>query len=496
MNIFTYIKERMSIFDVVNEHTTLKKAGTYYKARCPFHNEKTASFTVSPGKEIFYCFGCHLGGDVISFIANIENCSQLDAAKLLAERFNIELPGNVSFEHSEKNIKDKQHYHNICKAIAQWCHGQLIKSPTAQSYLKKRKISKQSSDYFTLGYFPGGLPAIKLFVDSMKKNNILPHDLITANILAQGKNILYSPFEERIIFPIKDSLGRFCGFGGRTHKPQDDRSKYYNSRENNYFTKGSLLFGLDLAKKNIQQTGSVFLVEGYTDCIAMVQHNYSNTIATLGTACTLQHLKQLARYANQLYVVYDSDSAGKQAIIRLTKLCWQVNLELNVVRLPTQEDPASYLEKHKDLAPLIQNTQDIFLFFINSVSKDFSIKPLGEKVAIARNLLQTINTVDDPLKRNILLQKGAKTLDIPFEALKQELTRLPKQYTNPAPVAAKKTEEPFLPKLEKLIFCAIMNNVQLFNKTNEKYIIKCLPSPLRDVLKQLKQIINEVGSTN
>lgn len=504
MNLFSFIKERVSILDVVNEYVTLKKAGGYHKGTCPFHHEKTASFTVSPDKEIFYCFGCHLSGDAISFIAKIENCSQKDAAKLLAEKYNIDLPQNISFELSEKHTEDKNHYFAICKAVAIWCHEQLLKNPSAQSYFQRRGFSQQHFDYFTLGYFPSGNASISDLLYSMKKQSILPRDLIDAHILAEGRTTLYSPFEERLIFPIKDTLGRFCGFGGRIFKEHDTRPKYYNSRENEYFIKGSLLFNLDKAKKSIQETGKIFLVEGYTDCMAMTQQGIPNTVATLGTACTIEHLKQLARYAEHIYVVYDNDIAGKQAVMRLTELCWQVNLELKVILLPQGEDPASFLANKGDLQALIHGAQDIFLFFIDALGHNFLGKPLSQKIQITRSFINVIAAITDPLKKDILLQRAAKTFDIPFSSLKEELGRT----NNPSPHQTYKSTENKLPEntnkvseqnnaldhqqivplLEKRIFCAIMNNMLLFSGESRLRLMKYLPSPLRDILANLKAI--------
>src|SRR5579871_5907950 len=342
MNIFSFIKERVAILDVVNEYVTLKRAGGYHKGTCPFHHEKTASFTVSPDKHIFYCFGCHLSGDVISFIARIENCSQKDAAQLLAEKYSLELPHNFSFEATEKETEHKNHYFLICKAVATWCHQQLLKNNVAQAYFQRREFTPEMFAYFDIGYFPSGNVAINDLLYAMKRQSILAQDLLDAAILAEGRTTFYSPFEDRLIFPIKDTLGRYCGFGGRTFKEHDTRPKYYNSRENDYFIKGSLLFNLDKAKKSIQESGKIFLVEGYTDCMAMTQHGIPNTVATLGTACTLEHLKQLARYAEHIFIVYDSDHAGKSAILRLAELSWQVNLEVKVITLPDGEDPASF----------------------------------------------------------------------------------------------------------------------------------------------------------
>lgn len=493
MNLFTFIKERVSILDIINEYVTLKKAGGYYKGTCPFHHEKTASFTVSPHKEIFYCFGCHVSGDIISFIAKIENCSQKDAAKLLAEKYNIDLPQNISCETSDKSTQEKNYYFSVCKAVALWCHEQLLQNPSAQSYFKQRGFDHESFTYFTLGYFPSGNNGINNLLYSMKKQSILPQDLIQSSILSEGRTTLYSPFENRLIFPIKDALGRFCGFGGRTFNEHDTRPKYYNSRENEYFIKGSLLFNLDKAKKSIQETNKIFLVEGYTDCMAMTQYGLTNTVATLGTACTIEHLKQLARYAEHIIIAYDNDSAGKQAIMRLTELCWHVNLELKVIILPHGEDPASFLMKQGDMHALINHAHDIFIFFLTTLGDNFLDKTLNQKINIMRSFLSIIATITDPLKKDILLQNAAKTFDIALESLKEELTRMQTNLvsntksTEPAislPTITK-TEEP-IPPLEKRIFCAIMNNIQLLDGEGRQALIKYLSSPLRDILMQLK----------
>jgi DNA primase len=496
MNLFSFIKDHISILDVVNEYVTLKRAGGYHKGTCPFHHEKTASFTVSPDKQIFYCFGCHISGDVISFIAKIENCSQKDAAKLLAEKYSLELPQTLSFEHTEKQTENKNHYFAICKAVALWCHEQLLKNSMAQSYFKRRGFTPENFTYFTLGYFPSGNAAISDLLYAMKRQSILAQDLIDAHILAEGRTTLYSPFEERLIFPIKDALGRFCGFGGRTFKEQDTRPKYYNSRENEYFIKGSLLFNLDKAKKSIQETGKIFLVEGYTDCMAMAQQGYPNTVATLGTACTIEHLKQLARYAEHIFVVYDNDHAGKNAVLRLTEMCWQVNLELKVIMLPQGEDPASFLANQGDLNALIEQAQDIFHFFLSALGSNFLSKPLSQKIQTTRTFLNVITNITDQLKKDILLQKAAKMFDISFQSLKQELDRIQEKDSStqqPAqPIAEKVPESEQTTLLEKRIFCAIMNNIQLLNGESRLQLIKYLPSPLRDILAQLKEIKEKI----
>ena len=244
MPIFNFLKDKLSILDVICEYVQLKQAGGYWKGPCPFHQEKEASFTVSPDKQIFYCFGCHAGGDLIAFIAKSENLSQFEAAKFLIDKYQIQVPEHF-LKKIDNHIKEKNNYFDICKVVSIWMSKQLQNNQEVQQYLKKRFIELQQIKYFNIGYFPGGINFINRFIKEMAYSGILVKDLIDVGILMEGKSILYSPFEERIIFPIKDFIGRYCGFGGRIFKQLDQRAKYYNSKESDWFSKGKLLFGFD-----------------------------------------------------------------------------------------------------------------------------------------------------------------------------------------------------------------------------------------------------------
>lgn len=492
MNLFSYLKSRLAILDVVNHYTTVRKTGQYWKGCCPFHSEKTPSFTVSPDKNIFYCFGCHAGGDVIAFIARIENMSPIEAVHHLAENYSIQFPEGL-----EKSIKapankdEKKHYWHLCQLVAQWCHENLLRSSKGISYFRQRGIDRQTLELFWLGYFPQGMQTIKSLLEYCMPYNYLAHDLVEASIISVGKAQLFSPFEERLIFPIRDHMGRFCGFGGRTFMPNDERSKYYNSKENSFFLKGSLLFGFDLAKQAIQKQEKVLLVEGYTDCIAMVQHGFSNTLATLGTACTIEHLKTIARYAGVVYILYDGDQAGQKAILRLTELCWQVNLDLKVVQLPPDEDPASLLSKGEDFKMLLNNAQDIFSFFIDKLGVDFSQKNFNEKLQATKQLLKIILSIEDPLKQDFLLQNAAKSLDIPLATLKGELLRgqnTLQTATNNASAVILAPISPLLKtisELEKKLFSVIINNIGILQK-EDWYLIDYFNEPLRNILLKIQ----------
>lgn len=506
MNLFSFIKGHISIVTVISEYVTLKKAGLYWKSVCPFHYERTPSFSVSPHKEIFYCFGCHEGGDVISFISKAEQQTPLEAAYYLADRYNIDIPETLKTAAKEGKVVDdksveRKHYWRLCHYLGLWLHDQLLKNSSVLHYLADRKIDKGSIKKFRLGYFPSGLETIQELISYMQKNNFLLQDLLAYKILAEGKSVLYSSLADRIIFPIHDHLGRPCGFGGRTYKTSDERPKYYNSAENAYFLKGSLLFGFDLAKKNIQETGRVLLVEGYMDCITMVQHNFSNTVATLGTACTVDQLKNISRYAQELYVIYDADRAGHNAMIRLTELCWQVNLDLKIVQLPPNDDPDSFLSSGGNLKLLIEQAQDIFIFFIESLGKDFLSKNLNEKVIAIRSLIDIIEKIDDQLKKDILMQRASKLFDIPLKSLNKELVL--KERTNSFSHQNGHKNNAFekpstsvhvldeISILEKKLFSVIIINIMLVKKEDEEYLLEYFCPQLRDLFQKLILMKND-----
>jgi DNA primase len=483
MDIFNIIKSQIGIFDVVNEYTALKKAGVYWRAHCPFHSEKTPSFTVSPHKEIYYCFGCNSGGDVIAFIAKAEQCTPLEAARYLAEKYNVELPQTFAND----NIQDKEHYFEVCAQVAKWTHAQLFINPSALSYLNQRGISQSSISYFKLGYMPRGLKEMQEFIRAMNEHHILVHDLIHHKILSQGKKVLYSPFEDRILFPIKDHLGRFCGFGGRTYKSDDTRPKYYNSHENPFFNKGSLLFGFDLAKKSIQNTKKVILVEGYTDCIALVQQGFSHTVATLGTACTIEHLRQLSHHAQEAIVMYDGDNAGQQALLRLSKLCWQTNLDLKIVILPSGADPASLVQEGCAIDPFIQKAELFFTFFVSTLTHHFSTLSLKEKVERSRVIIESIREIDDPLKQKILLSQASQALQIPLE----HLITPPSSPPPLSSVSSSNQNKTSLETLEKMIVCAILQNIELLTDNEGDYLAHFLSDPFRTIIGQLYSLKKE-----
>jgi len=477
---FALIKSQISIVDVVKEYVSLKKAGLYLKGLCPFHHEKTGSFTVSPHREIFYCFGCHKGGDLITFVTLIENCTPIQAVTHLAEQYSITLPETFNKEKGHTHTDDLARHAKLCATFASWCHQHLMASTKPKKYGLERNITKESMQRFTLGYFPEA--ALNGLLKTMKSEGFIAQDLVNASILAEGKYGLYSPFSERIIFPIKDHLGRTIAFGGRVFHKNDDRPKYYNLHDHPFFNKGHTLFGLDIAKKKIQETREVFLVEGYTDCIAMSQAGYTNTVATLGTACTLEHIKQLARYAEQCIVIYDGDSAGHKAIMRMAHLTWQVNMDPMVIILPQNEDPASYLQKHDSLTDILPTKQDIFLFFIQERSPGYHAKPLNERIKVVKEFIEIIGMISDPLKQSLLIQQAAASFNIPQRLLASELAKYRFSHNTTEPV----TPSTFNPtSLEKKIIVSLLDTAGQLNAEDEALLKKTCSPPVRLLIDKL-----------
>lgn len=504
MLLFDFIKSQLSVFEVISEYVQLKQAGNYYKGHCPFHTEKDASFTVSPDKQIFYCFGCQAGGDLIAFIAKAENMTQFEAVQHLIERYQITVPEEIQNQMSKSSVNSEQKssYFNTCNAVAKWANSQLSTNNVAKKYLTNRDITDKDIKYFDVGYFPGGTRQITKLLKEMTNVGILAKDLIEAGILHQGQSVLYSPFEERIIFPIKDSIGRYCGFGGRIFRLQDQRAKYYNSKESTWFLKGKLLFGLDLAKKEMQKISKAYLVEGYTDCLAMAKHGYKNTVATLGTACTQEHLKALSRYVKTLYVMYDGDAAGQKAILRLTQLCWDVNLELKIIKLPHNQDPASFLENNGNLEDLISQSLDIFAFFIKTLSNNFHQSPLSEKIDLSNKIVELIIKLDNKIKQEILLQQASYSLQIPFEVLKDLAKKASKSTFNQITrnketrLTTQNTENK-ASILEERIFSAIINSVNREKQlTIDKDLVPYFSKYIRSMLTQLKTCTKPTDSPN
>jgi len=501
MNIFNYIKDRLSILDVISDYTLIKKSGLYYKAKCPFHYEKTASFMLNIDKGLFYCFGCHIGGDIITFISKIEKLSNKESLYFLIDKYRIDVPKDVISNFKINDFVDqvdkKDIYTKIYDIALNLALSYRKDNKDVNIYLLDRGFSQDILDIFKVGYIPESNIFIKSLLNFSKNEYISISDFLDAKIIFEGKNGLYTPFENRIIFPIYNIVSKIIGFGGRIFKEDDNRVKYYNSHDHQFFNKGSILYNLDKAKKPIQDLGYAILVEGYTDVISLYQNGYKNSIATLGTACTVDHLKQISRYTNKLYVLYDSDNAGYNAVLRLVSICWQVNIDIYTVKLLDGEDPSSLLLKYGKscLDSIINNPKDIFTFFIDEISKDFFSKNLSEKLDIIKSYLYNIKFIDDDIKKDLLISKASEIFNVPYHTLKNYILSDDNIKDNKIynlnfnnNIKDEFTDKNFdlITQLEKKIFSAIIINYNNLSKYDEYLLTNLLSKDLLNLFLKLK----------
>ena len=344
---------RVDVVDTIDKKVPLKKAGANFVACCPFHQEKSPSFTVSPSKQFYHCFGCGEHGSAISFLIEYEGLSFVEAVNELANTIGLKVP-NEDF--SEKiNINENSKLEEALKIANNFYQAQLRKSPKAIAYLKSRGLSGAIAKEFSIGFAPEGWQNLKTAFKNYQDQTLINAGLIQKN--EQGR--YYDRFRSRIMFPIHNAKGVVVGFGGRVINPEDI-PKYYNSPETPLFQKSYELYGLLAARKSIRDTGYVIVVEGYMDVVALAQHGIGNAVATLGTATTLFHIKKLTRYTDKIIFCFDGDNAGRTAAWRAMNNSLSAvtdNTQLKFLFLPNQHDPDSFVR---------ENSNDAFKALANS----------------------------------------------------------------------------------------------------------------------------------
>jgi len=333
----TRILESTDIVELVGRYFPLKRAGQGFVALCPFHNEKTPSFHVTPQRQIFHCFGCGKGGDAIRFVMEMEKVPFPEAAEILAERCGIQLERGATGSSAEK----RKNLYDVVRWAARQFVGNLA-SPAgkiAGDYLERRGISAESIRAFHLGY---AMPGWDDIARKAPSDGISRQSLEATGLIVTKNDSYYDRFRNRVIFPIISPQEKVVGFGARTLDPNEN-AKYINSPETALFSKGKLLYGLNLAKNEIIRTGTVVVVEGYTDVIMAHQHGITNVVATLGTALGREHIRQLKRYARKCTLVYDADIAGQKASDSSLQAFVEEEMELDVATLPEGKDPCDCL---------------------------------------------------------------------------------------------------------------------------------------------------------
>jgi len=429
------IKNAADIVDIVSESVLLKKAGKNYIGLCPFHSEKTPSFTVSPDKQIFHCFGCGTGGNVFSFLMKQEGLSFPEAARHLAKRYGVDVPDRPLSPEQKKKISERESLLDINRRAGGFYH-QALKNSTAgqkaRSYLSKRGISQKIIDDFKLGYAQDGWDhLLRFFTENRISSGLLEKSGLI--IARKNKSGHYDRFRNRVIFPIFDVNMQVIGFGGRVL--DDALPKYLNSPETVLYNKSRSLYGIHRAKDRCRATGTVFIVEGYLDLLALHQHGIENSVATLGTALTADHVKLLTRYARRMILVYDSDEAGIRSAQRCIATFWKEHVDFrredvfsedkadtHILVLPAGHDPDSYIFEYgpESFLEAASGSPGIITFLIDCAVRQHGLTTEG-KIRIMSELQQPLAAINDPIAQAIYIQQLAERIGIAESAVLERI---------------------------------------------------------------------------
>lgn len=417
------VRERSDIREVVGNYVPLTfKAGRYWGC-CPFHSEKTASFTVTPDKGLFYCFGCHVGGNVFNFLSKIENITYFEAIKLQAERLGIPIPVRNKSPEEMKVEQNKKTLLKINELARDFYHSRLTKGSQGEScrkYLVSRGITENVIKNFKLGFAPNSDELTKILI----RRGFSYEQLEAAGLVQKSSydDGFYEKMKGRMIIPINDIFGRVVAFGGRTLKNDADVAKYLNTKETAVFVKGKMLFGLDRANKKISAQDYAIVVEGYMDAISLASFGIENVVASLGTAFSEAQAKLLTRYTRRIIFCYDSDEAGQRATVRALPIVQQAGAEAFVIKVPEGKDPDEFIRRKgkSAFAKLIRNATPMIDYRIDFVLDHSKHDSYDEKVYTLHEILPLVAKIEDATLKNAYARKIATALFLDETSVKAE----------------------------------------------------------------------------
>ncbi len=408
------VKESVDIVNLISEYLPLKKSGANYVGLCPFHNEKTPSFTVSEAKDFFHCFGCGEGGDGVTFIMKKENLDFPGAIKFLADKYGITIDET---QVDEKRMEEKKRAYEINRDTARFFFDNLTNNPKSLEYLGKRNINTKIIRQFGLGY---AMDSWNNLYNFLKAKGYNEEELVSVGVIAKGKNGYYDKFRNRIIFPIIDTKSRVVGFGGRVL--DDSMPKYLNSQDTIVFNKGNHLYGLNLLSKHSSKN-KILLVEGYMDVIALYSNRINYSVASLGTALTSRQSKLLKRYGEEVYICFDSDLAGVKATVKAIDILVEEGVSPKVLLLPDGMDPDDYMNKMglMEFEKLFINALNYIDFKIHINKKKYNFDKAEDKIAFTIEVSKIIKALKSPIEQDVYIDKVSKDMDISKEAIEKEV---------------------------------------------------------------------------
>lgn len=418
--IINEVRQSNDIVDVLSQYMHLKRSGRNFFGLCPFHNEKSPSFSVSPDKQIFHCFGCNVGGNVITFVSKIEGLNFIETVQMLAERANIQLPSLDNNIDTQKEIlKDK--VYKVNEFAAEYYHQNLYKpqAKLAQDYVKKRQLTNETLKSYRLG-FSGQFDEL---YKELKKQGFADPEILESGLVNRNDRGQYiDRYRNRLMIPICDVRGRVIAFGGRVL--DDSKPKYINSNENIVYSKGRHLFGLNVAKKG--DTKKLLVVEGYMDVISLHQRGITNVVASLGTAFTEQQGWLLRKNTEQIILSFDSDDAGLNAKIRALKILENMGCDIRVLEIDGAKDPDEYIVKYGNIRfkNVIEKALSVIEFNVKLLQKDLDLENTSDKIKFLNEISKLIAKIDNNIEREVYVEKIAKAYNISREAIYAEVNKL------------------------------------------------------------------------
>ena len=501
------IRNRNDIVDVISGYVALKRSGRSFFGLCPFHNEKSPSFAVSPDKQIFHCFGCGVGGNVFHFVSKIENVGFRESVEILANRANVPLPTTSSSEEEDKLYYMRSRVYEINKIAAMFYHKNLYNpaSKTAQEYVKKRKLDNNTLKTFLIGYSGTFNELYKLLKqEGFKEEEILASSLVNKN--QNGEFI--DRFRKRLMFPIQDERGRIIAFGGRVL--DDSKPKYINSPENIVYSKGRHLFGLYAAKKVPQK--KMLIVEGYMDTISLHQRGITNVVASLGTAMTEAQGRLLRKSSEQVIVGYDADGAGQAATIRGLEILQNLGCDVRILQIEGAKDPDEFIVKYgpEQLKKYMDNAISLVEFKIKNLKKDLNLDVANDKIKFLTEIAKELAKVNNSIEKEVYIDKIALDYKISKEAIYAEINKIIYAKNNNNKLVEKKTmvvkpkiddeqekiSEPILKRENLVIYLLINYPEESYKKIRENIGVDDIKTQKnKEILQKLYEEL-EKGNSN
>ena len=415
-DIIEEIKSRCDIVDVISDYMQLKSSGSNYTGLCPFHSEKTGSFMVSKSKQIYKCFGCNAGGDVISFVMRYENVDFMDAVKILARRCGITLERNIS-EEEKKKIQEINKFREIHTEAARFYFANLLgtKNP-GYEYLKKRGLSDKIIKKFGLGYSLNSWNSLMnyLLAKGYDKTDLVKCGLVTHKT---ETNKYFDRFRNRVMFPIFNYNGKVIGFGGRVL--DDSLPKYLNSPETLVFNKRLNLYGLNISKKSIKDD-TLILVEGYMDLISLYQNNIENVVATLGTALTIEQARLIRKFAKNVIISYDSDQSGQNATLRAIDILLQADIKVKILNLKDCKDPDDFIKKYgfEGYKKAMEDSDYYIKYKIDILKKKYNLNNDSQKMSFVEEATFMLKKLKSPIEKDLYAKYLSDLTNISIESIR------------------------------------------------------------------------------